>query len=278
LPDANRTTHAFKKLDFVIVQDMFMNETAEKFADVFLPCASSFERDGTFMNAERRIQKVRKAIPVPSNVKPDWEIVCDVAVAMGRKELFSYSTAQDIWNEIRTSWDAVYGITYDRLENGGIQWPCPTTSHPGTTILHTESFPREGGKAKLSAVDYKPTPEQATPEYPFILVTGRELYHFNAGTMTYRTANEEICHSDLLHLNPEDANTLIVKDGDNVRVISKYGETTLPVCIDAAIGKGELFSTFNNNQVFVNKITSPLRDNYVQTPEYKITAVRIEKI
>ncbi|THU38254.1 formate dehydrogenase subunit alpha [Niastella caeni] len=277
MPDANHTKHAFEKLDFVIVQDMFMNETAEKFADVFLPCASSFEREGTFMNAERRIQKVRKIIPVPPNVKPDWEIVCNMAVAMGRRELFNFSTAQDIWNEIRSTWAAVYGITYDRLENGGIQWPCPTTRHHGTTILHTESFPREGGKAKLSAIDFIPTPEQATTEYPVILVTGRELYHFNAGTMTYRTAIKDICHTDLLHVNPEDAAAFGLKDGDNARVISKYGETILPVYTDAAIRKGEAFSPFSNNLVFINKLTSSLRDNYVQTPEYKITAVRIEK-
>lgn len=277
MPDANHTIDAFKKLDLVIVQDMFMNETAEKFADVFLPCASSFERDGTFMNAERRIQKVRKVIPAPPNVKPDWEIVCNMAAAMGKSELFSFSTAQDIWNEIRATWEAVYGITYDRLENGGLQWPCPTTTHPGTSILHIMSFPREGGKAKLSAIDFKPTPEQVSAEYPVILITGRELYHFNAGTMTYRTANKDICHTDLLHLNPDDAAVLGLKDGDNARITSKYGETILPVCTDAAIRKGEMFSTFNNNLTFTNKLTSPHSDNYVQTPEYKITAVRIEK-
>lgn len=278
MPDASHTQEAFDKPEFIIVQDMFMNETAERFADVFLPCASPFEREGTFMNAERRLQKVRKVIPVPSDVKPDWEIVCNMAAAMGRSEFFSYSTAEDIWNEIREVWGAVYGITYQRLENGGIQWPCTAITHPGTAILHTENFPREGGKAKLSAIDFKPTPEQATLEYPFVLITGRELYHFNAGTMTYRTANKEICPSDLLHLNPRDATRLGLKAGDQARVISKYGQTCLQVCMDAGIRKGEAFCTFNDKQVFVNKITSVFRDSYVQTPEYKITAVRIEKI
>ncbi|AEV98647.1 formate dehydrogenase subunit alpha [Niastella koreensis] len=278
MPDANHTKQAFDKLELVIVQDMFMNETAEQFADVFLPCASSFEREGTFMNAERRIQKVRKVIPPPPGVKPDWEIVCNMAAAMGKSEYLSYSTAEDIWNEIRAIWSQVYGITYERLEKGGIQWPCSATSHPGTPILHTETFPREGGKAKLSAIEFKPTPEQAAISYPFILITGRELYHFNAGTMTYRTANKEICQSDQLHLNPIDASIIGLKAGDSVRVISKYGETTLPVYIDADLRKGEVFSTFNNDQVFLNKITNPARDNYVQTPEYKITAVKIEKV
>lgn len=278
MPNANRSEDAFNKIDFVIVQDIFMNETAKRYADVFLPVASSFEKDGTFMNAERRIQKVRKVIPPLPNVKADWEIVCNMATAMGHKELFSFSNAEKIWNEIRNAWSAVYGISYDRLEKSGIQWPCPDISHPGTKILHTKTFPIEGGKAKLSAIDFKPTPEQPTPEFPYILITGRDLYHFNAGTMTYRTPDKEIHDSDLLHLHPEDANNIGLKDGDRARITSRYGETSLPVCIDDSLRKGEVFSTFSNNQVFINKLTSSFRDNYVQTPEYKVTAVRIENI
>jgi formate dehydrogenase major subunit len=278
MPDAKHSENAFHQLDFVIVQDMFMTETARKFADVFLPVASSFEKEGTFMNAERRIQKVRKIVPPPPGVKADWEIVCLMAAAMGGKELFNFSNAEEIWNEIRNAWSAVYGITYDRLETAGLQWPCPSLDHPGTSILHKESFPLAGGKAKLTATDFRPTIEQASSKFPFILVTGRELYHFNAGTMTYRTANTDICHTDLLHLNPDDANGIGLKEGDKARIISQYGEASLPVCIDAAIRKGEVFSTFNSKEVFVNKLTSPYRDSYTQTPEYKITAVRIEKI
>ena len=278
MPDAKHTEHAFNNLDFVIVQDMFMNETAKRFADVFLPVSSSFEKEGTFMNSERRIQKIRKAIPPPSNVKADWEIVCNVAAAMGRRELFNYSNAEEIWNEIRNAWSAVYGITYQGLENNGIQWPCPSLDHTGTTILHTRSFPIDGGKAKLTAVDFKPTTEQTTPDYPFILITGRELYHFNAGTMTYRTPEKTIYPSDLLHLNPDDAKALELNTGDKARLISRYGETSLPVATDAALKKGEVFSTFSSNKIFMNKITSPYRDSYTQTPEYKITAVRIEKM
>jgi len=277
MPDANHTSKAFDKLDFIVVQDMFLNETARRYGDVFLPATFSFEKEGTFMNAERRIQKLRKVIPPPSNAKADWEIVCEMAEAMGKKELFGYSNAEEIWNEIREAWGAVYGITYERLEDAGIQWPCPATDHPGTNILHTETFPREGGKAKLTAVDFKQTTEQATPEYPFILVTGRELYHFNAGNMTYRTANKEILRSDFLHINPTDAGNIGLKEGDNAKIRSQYGETLIPVYIDSDMRNGEVFSTFSDNQVFINKITSPLRDSYVQTPEYKITAVRIER-
>ena len=130
----------------------------------------------------------------------------------------------------------------------------------------------------MTALDFKPTAEQASPEFPFILITGRELYHFNAGTMTYRTPNTGICHTDLLRLHPDDANAIGLKEGDKARITSQYGETFLPVCIDAAIRKGEAFSTFTSKEVFINKITSPYKDGYTQTPEYKITAVRVEKI
>jgi len=255
-----------------------MNETAKKYADVFLPTASSFEKEGTFMNSERRIQKVRKVIPPLPKVKADWEIICMMAASMGHKELFGFSNAEEIWNEIRSAWNAVYGITYDRLENAGIQWPCNTLSHTGTAILHTETFPIKGGKAKLIAVDFKPTPEQVTEEYPLILITGRGLYHFNAGTMTYRTPDKEIYPSDLLRINPVDADLMKLKSGDIIKVISHYGEASLPLSIDASMRKGEVFTTFSNNDIFINKITGPFRDSYVQTPEYKITAVRIEKI
>lgn len=132
---------ALRALDFVIVQDMFLNETAREFGSVFLPAASSFERDGTFMNAERRVQRIRKAIEPVGQSKSDWEIICAVANAMGKGEFFDYGSAEEIWNEIRSVWDAGQGITYARLEHGGLQWPCPVNDHPGTMMLHTETFP-----------------------------------------------------------------------------------------------------------------------------------------
>lgn len=278
MPNAKFTEHAFNNLEFIIVQDMFMNETAKRFAEVFLPVSSSFEKEGTFMNSERRIQKIRQAVPAPKNVKADWEIFCYAAAALGKKAWFNFSNAAEIWNEIRNAWQAVWGITYERLENNGIQWPCPALDHPGTMILHNTSFPIDGNKAKLTRVEFKPTTEQTTPEFPFLLVTGRELYHFNAGTMTYRTPNKIIHPSDVLYLNPDDAVSLGLNTGDKARLTSSHGETSLPVAIDIGVKKGEAFSTFNNNKIFINKITSSLRDNYVLTPEYKITAVHIEKI
>lgn len=277
MPDASHTEKAFNNLDLLIVQDMFMTETAKRFANVFLPIASSFEKDGTFMNSERRIQRIRKVIPAPDNVKTDWEIVCALAEKMNKKELFNYTSAEEIWNEIRQAWKAVYGITYQRMENDGLQWPCPDENHLGTKILHEKNFPI-GDKANLAEVDFVPTLEQTSGLYPFILVTGRELYHFNSGTMTYRTANKDINPSDFLHIHPEDAICIKIKEGNKAKILSKYGTAFLKVKIDDSVRKGECFATFNNSEVFINKITGSFRDNYVQTPEYKVTAVRIEKI
>jgi formate dehydrogenase major subunit len=171
----------------------------------------------------------------------------------------------------------VYGITYDRLDRGGIQWPCPDVTHSGTQILHTETFPI-GKKAKLSPIDFKPSPEETSPEYPFILITGRKLYHFNAGTMTYRTPNKELSGSDFLYIHPDDAEMIGLSEGNDARLISQYGNTVLPVRLDKAARKGEVFTTFSNDRVFTNKVTSHHNDSNVQTPEYKITAVRIEKV
>ena len=276
MPDSNHTEEALRNLDLLVVQDMFLTETAKRFANVFLPVASSFEKDGTFMNSERRIQRIRKAITPPDGVKTDWEIICAMAEKMDKKQFFNFAAPEEIWNEIREVWKAVFGITYQRIEKKGIQWPCPDLDHPGTEILHEKSFPI-GVKAILSQIDYTPTLEQTSELFPFILVTGRELYHFNSGTMTYRTANKKIKPSDYLHMYPDDASSIKLKNGDFAKIQSKYGTAVLQVKIDSNIRKGECFATFNNPEVFINKITGPHKDKYVQTPEYKITSVRIEK-
>src|SRR5215208_755478 len=267
---------ALRSLDFVIVQDMFMNETARQFGSVFLPAASSFERDGTFMNAERRIQRIRKAIEPAGQSRPDWEIICAVAKAMGKGEWFSYDSAEEIWNEIRSVWPAGRGVTYERLESGGLQWPCPNDDHAGTEIMHTESFPI--GKAALRRVPYRPTKEMVDEEFPLLLITGRTLYQFNAGTMTMRTANVKLRVEDLLDISSDDANRLKLHDGELVRIRSRYGEATLPVRITSTVKPGELFATFHTAEAFLNRVTSPHRDRYVKSPEYKVTAVNIEKV
>jgi formate dehydrogenase major subunit len=276
-PNAHATRRALQCLDLVIVQDMFLNETAKEFGTVFLPVASSFEKDGTFMNAERRIQRVRKAIEPVGASKSDWEIICDVAHAMGKGTLFEFSSAEQIWNEIRSVWKAGAGISYQRLESGGLQWPCPAEDHPGTEILHAEAF-SIGKRASLRRIEYKKTMEATDEDYPFTLITGRTLYQFNAGTMTSRTANTLLRAHDCLDISTEDSERLGLSDGQHVRICSRYGETILPIKIQDSVRPGELFATFHTPEVFLNYVTSPHLDKFVSTPEYKVTAVRLEII
>lgn len=275
--NAAETEKAFRSMELVIVQDLFLNETAREFAHVFFPACSSFEKDGTFMNAERRVSRVRKAIKPRGNSRSDWEIICDLARAMGKGDHFDFHSPEEIWNEIRAVWKAGYGITYERIEKNGLQWGCPEENHPGTQALHGEEFAL-GRRAALRQIKYRPTKEIVTEEFPFILTTGRTLYQFNAGTMTARTPNLELRPSDLLAVNPSDAGLLELNEGETVRLKSRYGEAFIPVQINAAVKKGELFATFHMPQIFLNRITSPYRDRFVQAPEYKVTAVRIEKL
>lgn len=274
--NVSATRQALAKLDLVIVQDLFMNETAREFGTVFLPAASSYEKDGTFMNAERRIQRIRKAIEPIGEAKSDWEIICLLASALGKAESFNFHSPEEIWDEVRAVWKAGQGISYPRIEQAGLQWPCPNESHPGTQMLHTESFPI-GEKASLRRVAFHPTQESVTEEFPLLLVTGRTLMHFNAGTMTMRTKNAALRPADTLDISSTDAQSLGLTDGDCVRILSRYGEAILPVNISNDVKPGELFATFHTAKAYLNCVTSPFRDSYVGTPEYKVTAVRIEK-
>jgi formate dehydrogenase major subunit len=276
-PNANTTAQSLKSLEFVIVQDMFLNELAHECGSVFFPAASSFERDGTFMNSERRIQRVRKAIEAPGQAKVDWKIICELARAMGKGEFFDFHSPEEIWEEIRTVWKAGHGITYARLEHGGLQWPCPAEEHPGTTLLHAKSFP-SGPRAPLKRIEFTASNETASPEFPFLLITGRTLYQFNAGTMTMRTRNVHLRPTDTLDISPEDAKRLGLRDGERVRVRSHHGDAALPIRIDLAIKPGELFATFHTPDVFLNRLTGTGRDSVVHTPEYKVVAVRVEKV
>jgi len=244
LTNANTTgtERALRSLDLVIVQDLFLNETARQFGSVFLPAASSFERDGTFMNAERRIQRIRKAIEPVGQSKTDWEIICALAKAMGKSQLFNYNSAEEIWDEIRTVWPAGSGISYVRLDDGGLQWPCPGEDHPGTEVMHAESFPI-GKTAALRRIPYRATKEVTSEEFPFLLITGRTLYQFNAGTMTMRTANAELRATDLLDISSDDADRLQLYNGEHVRVHSRYGEAALPIRITSSAKPAELFAS-----------------------------------
>ena len=275
-PQADATRAALSHLDFVVVQDLFLNETARAFASVFLPAASSFEKHGTFMNAERRIQRVRPSLAPPGGARSDLEIISAVAGRMGHDAAFSYASAQAVWDEIREVWPDVRGISYERLERGGLCWPCPTVDHPGTQVLYESEFPV--GRASLRRIDYRPSPEVVSPEYPFLLTTGRTLYQFNAGTMTRRSRTSSLRPTDAIEVAPDDAARLGLREGEPVTVRSRYGAATLPVAFTASLGPGELFTTFHDPAVFLNRITGPHRDSIVGAPEYKVTAVRIERL
>lgn len=275
-PDTIRTQAALSTIDLVIVQDLFFNDLAREFAHVFLPAASPFEKDGTFMNSERRVQRVRRAVPAPGHALADWEIVCGVARAMGHGRAFYFHSAEEIWNEIRSVWKAGAGISYTRLEHGGLQWPCPDESHPGTAILHVDSF--AGSKtAPLQCIGFRESSEAPTPDYPFLLTTGRSLYQFNAGTMTMRTPNRELRSTDTLDMSPTDAARLGIINGEIIRATSRHGVAELPLHIDTRVKDGELFATFHASGNGVNHITGQGRDPQVMTPEYKVVAVRVDK-
>lgn len=275
-PNTSATKAALGKIKFVVVQDLFMNELAREFAHVFLPACSSFEKDGTFMNSERRVQRVRQAIEPVGNSKSDWEILCAVAKAMGFEKRFPFQSSREIWDEVRSVWKAGAGMSYARLDLKGLQWPCPTEDHPGTAILHGETFAR-GKRAALKQVGFTPTHETTTALYPFLLTTGRSLYQFNAGTMTKRTPNNILRPGDTLDMAPADGVRLGLQSGEKVRLRSRHGEATLPLRLDPGVKPGELFATFHTIEAALNQLTSPHRDNTVMTPEYKVVAVSIER-
>jgi formate dehydrogenase major subunit len=278
-PNMHATDAALARLDTLVLQDLFWNETARSHATVFLPACSTFEKDGTFMNGERRVQRVRKAIEPIGGSRPDWEIVCRVAAAMGHAERFAFEEPQEIWDEIRRVWPAGAGMAYERLERpGGLQWPCPTDDHPGTRILHTNAFAAIGPRAALRRIDGRLTPEQCDADYPFVLVTGRALDQFNAGTMTRRSVTQALHPTDLLEIASADSARLGIADGDGVRIVSRYGEATLPAIVTERVAPGQLFATFSDPERATNRLTGPHRDAVTNTPEYKVTAVRLEPL
>ncbi len=277
-PDTNTTTAALGALDSLIVIDLFLNETARRFATVFLPAAASFEKDGTFMNSERRVQRVRKAVDPPPGAKPDWLIVCELAAALGRAELFTYRDSGEIWEEIRRVWPPGSGITAARLDQpGGVQWPCPSDGHPGTTLLHTEQFAGIGTRATLRRLDAAAV-EDTDDEFPYLLVTGRSLSQFNAGTMTGRSATAQLRPTDRAEIHPADAAILGVRDCEPVRLRSVYGAIVVDAEITERVPPGTVFTTFQDPTASVNLLTGPERDPYTHTPEYKRTRISIEPI
>ena len=271
--DAGHVVHALEKLDFLVVQDIFLTETAQ-LADVVLPAASFAEKDGTFTNTERRVQRVRKAVEPPGDAKADWEIICLLAAAMGYP--MPYVSPEEIMEEIARLTPSYGGISYARLEKGGLQWPCSTPDHPGTRFLHAGKFSR--GLGRFHPVEYVPPDELPDAEYPLVLSTGRRLYHYHTGTMTMRTGALEAAYpEEYLEINPADAERLGICDGDRVRVSSRRGSVELAARVTDKVTPGLVFTSFHYPQAAVNRLTNPARDPVAKIPELKVCAVRVEK-
>jgi formate dehydrogenase major subunit len=275
LANAAETRKALEKLELVIVQDLFLNETAMHFGTVFLPAAATYEKDGTFMNSERRVQRVRRVVDAPGGCKADWEIICELGRRLGKPEQFAFLSPEAIWDEVRALWPDGAGMSYARLERGGLQWPCRTEQDPGTSLLHVTTF-SAGEAASLRAVEFHPTTEMTDEAYPILLTTGRSLYQFNAGTMSGCGGTLALRPLDTLDLAPADADRLNLANGATARVTSRHGKVELPVRVLSSIQPGQAFATFHNAASFLNELTSSCRDSIVQAPEYKVTAVHVQ--
>ena len=271
-PDLSHVEASLKHLSLLIVQDIFLTETA-RLADVVLPSACFAEKDGTFTNTERRVQRVRKAVPAPGQVKADWEIIAGISTRMGYP--MGYASAAEIMAEINAVTPSYAGITYERLEKEGIQWPCPNTDHPGTRFLHKDRFSR--GRGLFHAIDYIPPAELPSDEYPIILSTGRVLYHYHTGTMTRLSKGSmERCPESLVEINPLDAEKLGIGDGQMVRVTSRRGTLQAKAKITTRSDRGTIFMNFHFHEAAVNLLTNPALDPIGKIPEYKVCAVRVE--
>lgn len=271
-PDLSHLEKALKKLDILVVQDIFLNETGE-LADVVLPSACFAEKDGTFSNTERRVQLIRKAVDAPGDAKPDWQIISELATKMGY--VMDYSSTREIMNEINELAPSYAGITYERIEKEGIPWPCPSTDHPGTKYLHKDKFTR--GLGLFHAIDYIPPAELPDDEYPLILSTGRVLYHFHTGTMTRRAKGpSERYPESLVEINPADAEKYGIEDGKSIKVATRRGSVEARASVTGRSPEGTIFVNFHFREVAVNLLTNPALDPIGKIPEYKVCAVRIE--
>ncbi len=274
-PNANHIRKALSSLDFLIVQDIFLTETAE-LADVVLPAASFAEKDGTFTNTERRVQRVRKAVAPPGNARADWLITCQIAQRMGAKG-FDFEQPSQIMDEIARLTPSYGGISYQRLEDGGLQWPCPDKKHPGTPVLHTKQFTR--GRGRFIPLKYRPSEELPDGDYPLLLTTGRRLFHYHTGTMTRKVAGLNVfMGEERVQINPQDAEKLGICDRDSIKVISRRGQVTASTEVTGVVPVGVVFMTFHFAETPTNILTSHAVDPVTKTPEYKVCAVRIEKV
>ncbi len=272
-PDLSHIEHCVEALDFFVVQDIFLTETALK-ADVVLPGVSFAEKNGTFVNSERLVQRVRKALTIPGEAREDSAIIAEISTRMGYE--MKYESAAAIMAEINAVTPSYGGITYDRLENGGLAWPCPDSEHPGTPILHVDKFAR--GKGLFFAIDHQPPAELCDQEYPFVLSTGRVLSHFHTGTMTRKGSGLNKVHPEVkAEINPQDAARLGVEADDILKISSRRGTIEVKAMLSDRPAPGVVFVPFHFHEVAVNRLTNAALDPVAKIPEYKVCAIKVEK-
>jgi formate dehydrogenase alpha subunit len=280
-PNQNHARHALEHLEFLVCQDIFVNETGAM-ADVILPATSFAEKDGTFTNTDRRVQRCRAAVPPVGNSRADWDILSDlgrrIEARLGAKLSagFDYQHPEEIWEEMRQVTPDFWGIDYARLEReGGVHWPCPSFDHPGTPFLFAEAFPR--GRGKFWEVAYGTNSELPDDQYPYNLSTGRVLYHWSGSTMTGRSRLEDIYPEAVCEIHPDDAADLDLQTGDWVNVSSRRGTITLRVLVTGRSPQRTVFVPFHFAEAAANLLTLDRIDERAKIPDYKNTAVKIEK-
>jgi formate dehydrogenase alpha subunit len=272
-PNLNHAKKSLENLEFLVVQDIFMTETAE-LADVVLPTASFAEKEGTFVNTERKVQRVRKAINPPGEAKDDWEIICEVSRRMGYP--MEYNNPGDIMREIAGVTPSYCGIDYERIENDGIHWPCPSTDHPGTPCLHVDKF--SCGLGVFHAIDYLPPAEVVDDKYPVYLTTGRVLYQYHTGTMTMKSEGlNKLAPRSFVEISGEDAKSYNIADGDILKVASRRGEIEAEARISDKAVTGTVFIPFHYAKGAANILTNAALDPVAKIPEYKVCAVSLSK-
>jgi formate dehydrogenase major subunit/formate dehydrogenase alpha subunit len=272
-PNMNHTKESLKRLEFLLVQDIFLTETAE-LADVVLPAACFAEKNGTFINTERKVQLVRKAVEPPGDAKQDLWIITELSKRFGYP--MEYSSEEEVFEEFGSLWPAIAGITYGRLQKGGIQWPCPTKDHPGTEFLYKAGFPR--GKVSFTCVDYKSPQEIPDETYPFVLTTGRNLFQYHGGSMTRRVSPiEKHAGTPYIEINADDAEALGIKNGEKVKVSSRRGSIEIEARTTRKIPSGTVFIPMHYKEASANLLTIDALDPYAKTPEYKACAVKIDR-
>lgn len=277
-PDLNHAHHQMQMLDFVVVQDLFLNETGA-YADVFLPAATFAEKDGTFTNTDRRVQRVRKAIAPIGQARADWEIVCDLAKRIearlqpAQKTFWDFSHPSEIMEEMASLVPEYAGVRYHRLDKQGLQTPVYDTEHPGTPFLFENSFPR--GKGLFHALDYKPSNEMPDADFPLILTTGRVLEHWHGGTMTRASWMNDLYPEALMEIHPHDAARYEIENRMPVRVSSRRGTIVLRANVTEKTTKGVVFIPFFYASAAANYLTNPALDPHARIPEFKVCAIKV---